>query len=133
MSGRRRVAGIIERDGTVLMVRERVRLPDGTHRGAEYWTLPGGGVEEGESERAAVEREVWEETGLVVLSATEVARLPMPSGPTTVFRVVVADGTERLGADDLDCDCPRMVGLDWITLAAVPDGGSPVPVLLYSM
>ncbi|HET6297599.1 MAG TPA: hypothetical protein VFG33_29715 [Kribbella sp.] len=53
---------------------------------------------------------------------------------TTVFRVEVATGEPRLGVDDLECDCPRMVGLDWIEAPKVKSqyGGSPVPLLIYS-
>jgi 8-oxo-dGTP pyrophosphatase MutT (NUDIX family) len=41
-------------EGRVLMVYERDR---------ECWELPGGGIEPGESPRAAAVRELWEETG----------------------------------------------------------------------
>jgi 8-oxo-dGTP diphosphatase len=54
------VSAAIIRDGRVLIVR-RARPPAGG-----LYTLPGGGVEVGESLVAAVAREVMEETGLAV-------------------------------------------------------------------
>ncbi|WP_242438712.1 hypothetical protein [Streptomyces sp. CB00455] len=42
---------------------------------------------------------------------------PYPSGWTACYRVDVEDGEPRLGVDtDLECDCPRMVGLVWVPL-----------------
>jgi 8-oxo-dGTP diphosphatase len=116
------------------MVRERVQTGPGRHDGSEYWTLPGGGIEPEEESALAVRREVLEEVGLEVIAAHEVSRVPYPSGTTTVFRVEVADGEPRLGVDDLACDCPRMIGLDWIQAPPVKSqhGGSPVPLLIYS-
>lgn len=52
-----RACAALVKDGAILMVRHR-------HAGREYWTLPGGGVEPGESPARAAVREVWEETGL---------------------------------------------------------------------
>jgi ADP-ribose pyrophosphatase YjhB (NUDIX family) len=54
------VSGVIVRDGKVLLVK-RGKEP---YKGC--WSLPGGGVEPGESLRDAVKREVREETGLEV-------------------------------------------------------------------
>lgn len=45
------------RGDSILMVRH-------VHDGRDHWTLPGGGVESGETPRAAALRELTEETGL---------------------------------------------------------------------
>jgi 8-oxo-dGTP diphosphatase len=54
------VGGVAVRDGTLLLV-ER-----GTDPEAGRWSVPGGRVERGETLASAVEREVLEETGLVL-------------------------------------------------------------------
>ncbi len=50
---------LVVREGEVLLTRNSVRGPS-----PGSWTLPGGGLDHGESPTAAVAREVWEETGL---------------------------------------------------------------------
>jgi hypothetical protein len=76
MTGGRRAAAVIVRDGRVLMIRERSAGPSGRPDGQEYWTL--------------------------------------------------------LGGDDLDCDCPALVSLDWVPLPAVEphSAGVPVPTMI---
>lgn len=54
---RPRACAAIIRKGDILMVRRR-------HDGRTYWTLPGGGIEPGETPEQATVREVREETGL---------------------------------------------------------------------
>jgi 8-oxo-dGTP pyrophosphatase MutT (NUDIX family) len=60
---RQRVAAyaLLRRDHEVLLTRmsDRTRIPG-------RWTLPGGGIDHGEEPRAALVREVYEETGLRV-------------------------------------------------------------------
>ncbi len=55
------VRGVVFRDETILLVREKL---DGGR-----WTLPGGWVDVGEPPSLAVEREVWEEAGYRVKAA----------------------------------------------------------------
>ncbi len=54
------VGAVVIRDGKVLLV-ERGRAP-----GKGLWAIPGGSVELGESLQAAAEREILEETGVVI-------------------------------------------------------------------
>ncbi len=71
------VAGIVCRDQEVLLIRRNQEPARGE------WSLPGGAVEVGETLEQALQREVWEETGLQV----EVVTL------TAVVNRIVRDGT----------------------------------------
>lgn len=135
MTSRKRAAAVIIRDGRLLMVRQRGTGPSGRHDGQEYWTLPGGGIQPGETPEQAVKREVAEETGLESLTADFLYDVPHPSGWTACYRVRVAAGEPRLGSDDdLRCDCPRMTGLGWVPLARSSSASEPfmVPTLLMA-
>ena len=50
---------MVVREGHILMVRH-------IHDGRDYWTLPGGGIDDNETEHQAAKREVLEETGVEV-------------------------------------------------------------------
>lgn len=115
MSRRERVAALIVRDGLLLVVRQRRRSQSGRHDGPCYLTPPGGGVEPGETPLDAVTREVSEEVGLSVTAASFVSYVEHSGGTTAVFDVEVEPGEPVLGSDpDLECDCPRMVGVEWV-------------------
>lgn len=58
-SVRIRVAGLVMRDGEVLLISHR-------KDGRVYWLLPGGGVDHGESLEEALQREFLEELGISV-------------------------------------------------------------------
>src|ERR1700683_60125 len=134
---RRRVAAIIRRGDRVLMVQERGTGPSGRPDGDEYWTLPGGGIDPGEDVERALVREVAEEVGLVCRSWRHAFDYPYPSGQTAVFEVEVDPGEPRLGSDDdLDCECPRVIGLTWMPIptdASSVTGGLPITVMFFSL
>ena len=83
--------------GRLLMVR-RAHDP-----GRGRWSLPGGRVEPGEDDDAALVREMAEETGLVVRTGPLVGRvrLHVHGGPYEVadYRCTVTGGTLQAGDD----------------------------------
>jgi ADP-ribose pyrophosphatase YjhB (NUDIX family) len=61
---RTRCAAFIIKDNKILLIK-RVK------KERTYWVFPGGGVEVGETEEGALEREMFEETGLKILSSNK--------------------------------------------------------------
>ena len=116
--------GILRDDGGRLLL---CRVAPG-NLGEGLWTLPGGGIEFGESPEAAAVREVEEETGLIgridgvpeILSDT--GTWPRPSGESVRFHTVrfiypmsVVGGEERVevgGSTD---------AFAWLTVAQIDE------------
>jgi mutator protein MutT len=105
------VGAIVHDEGRLLLVRRANPPAVGT------WTIPGGKVEPGEDDAAAVVREVAEETGLVV----EVGRLvgqverDAPGGAVFVIRDYECRLTQGGAADAVaadDADAVTWVDLD---------------------
>ncbi|REE95889.1 NUDIX hydrolase [Thermomonospora umbrina] len=105
-----RCVGAIVRDeaGRLLVIR-RGRPP-----GEGLWSIPGGRVEPGEADAAAVAREVREETGLLVAvgARTGVVDRPGPGDATYEihdYAATVVGGALRAGDDAADAR--------WVTVA----------------
>ncbi|MEM7125572.1 MAG: NUDIX hydrolase [Chloroflexota bacterium] len=77
------------RDNMILMVRH-------VHDGEDYWTLPGGKIEVGETEEQAAIRELMEETGIAVDSVT---RLFAENGQVCFLASCSADQAAVVGSD----------------------------------
>ncbi len=81
---RERATAVVERDGHLLVVRDR---------GFRHYSLPGGGVNWGETPVNAVIRELAEETGLKAASVT-----PLPQCRTSdVFNTYLVFRVEATG------------------------------------
>lgn len=80
----------------------------GREPAAGVWSIPGGKVEPGEPREAAVEREVLEETGLVVEVLAPVGVVERPTADGGVFEIhdytarLVSDPGSAVAADDAD-------------------------------
>lgn len=114
-----RVCGAITRAGSILMVNHQ-------HDGRNYWTLPGGGVEAGESAEEAVVREAWEETGLTTRALDLLYRITYIStaGNEVVERCflleAIGDADPTLGYDpELSGKEPMLRGIGWFPLETV--------------
>lgn len=92
ISGVRVVVAVIERGGKILIAQ---RKPGGKH--ALKWEFPGGKVEPGESDRAALARELHEELGIQAEIGAEIDAYDFRYGDAPVthlrfFRVEVFSG-----------------------------------------
>lgn len=92
-----RAAGVILKDNTVLTF---WRYRDGR----EYYTLPGGTMEEGEEIEETLIREIFEETNLHVLGAEKLFDYENPFGSARTdhyFLITEFSGDIKLGAPEL--------------------------------
>jgi 8-oxo-dGTP diphosphatase len=109
-----RVCAAIIRNGRILMVRH-------VHGASDYYTLPGGGIEAGETREEAVIREVQEEVGLSVSVQKQLFYEPVqPDGYSNdCYLCEFHDGQEAvLGFDpELPANAQILSGLKWFTLS----------------
>ncbi len=107
-------------DGRLLLVR-RAHEP-----GRGRWSVPGGRVEAGEDDGAALVREMAEETGLTVVPGPLVGRVTRGRFAIADYACTVVGGELRAGDDALDarwCDAAALAALPLVddlveTLAA---------------
>lgn len=89
-------SGIVMNEESLLLVRQ-------LSNGKEYWSLPGGVVEDDESLACGLHRELREETGIQVTGSPELAQvieLVMPSFVSVAFVFTVPAYQGRIMADD---------------------------------
>lgn len=105
------VGAAIVRDG-MLLAQCRAAPPDLAGR----WELPGGQVEPGESERAALRRECLEELGAEVLVHERVGR-DLPLSPRSTLRIYLA----TLAPTSSEPHPVEHRALRWLEPASLPD------------
>jgi ADP-ribose pyrophosphatase YjhB (NUDIX family) len=89
MRTNKNVRGMIKRDGKILLIH---RFKAGT----EYWTVPGGGVEDDETLEEALAREIKEEVGLKIISAEVTAPAVIINKDQFIYNCVVEAGEPHM-------------------------------------
>jgi 8-oxo-dGTP diphosphatase len=121
-----RVVGALFRDGGRFLMTQR-RLDDRSHPGA--WEFPGGKVEPGEDDEAALARELEEELGVDVRVGRQFCRVQQPLGPERAIDFRVYECAVRSGV----LRAIEVAELRWLTLEEalrLPTPPADVPVLL---
>ncbi len=124
MGDRLIVVGALISDGDRFLMTQRY---DSDPSWPGCWEFPGGKVEPGESDQAALERELQEELGIDVRAGEQFIRVevPRPDGRLLDFRVlrcVLRSGTPQ----PLEVQAIRWVDLDEAQTLAVPRADEPV-------
>jgi len=86
------VAGVLERDGTILICRRRADQPH-----PMKWEFPGGKLESGESPQAALIRELREELGIESEAGSEIMRYEFAYPEKQPILLIFLKVTEWMG------------------------------------
>ena len=106
-----RAAAVVVRDGHLLVIHRR-------KHGTEYFTLPGGGVEAGESAAQACARELEEEAGLQVVVGKCLLILENAGRTEHYFAADAPTRDVRLGGEEAQHNSPtNQYTLKWLPLA----------------
>jgi ADP-ribose pyrophosphatase YjhB (NUDIX family) len=105
------VGGLAYDDAGRLLLVRRANDP-----GRGRWSVPGGRVEPGEDDAAALVREMAEETGLVVRPGPLVGRVRRGPFDILDYRCTVLGGTLRAGDDALEARWCALADLDRLLL-----------------
>lgn len=105
-----RVAGIIIQEGRILLMFRR-------KDGQEYFAIPGGMVEKGETEEHAVVRQVFEETGYAVEIGQELWKHSGVKGKEKFYLMKNITGLEELGGPEAEINSEEnYYELKWVPL-----------------
>ncbi len=117
------VGGIAHDDQGRLLLIRRAHEP-----GAGLWSLPGGRVEPGETDKMAVVRELKEETGLDVIPGTYIGNVVRDPYDIHDYACIVTGGALTAGDDADDAGW-----FDAAQLTALDDAGQLVDLLYVTL
>jgi len=102
---------VVVRGDKILMVKHR-------HDAREYYTLPGGGIEKGESPEQTAIRELQEECNVSGTIISKISEYPIPEGTMLyTFYMDIGDQNPKLGHDpEYSADNQVLVEVRWMEL-----------------
>jgi 8-oxo-dGTP pyrophosphatase MutT (NUDIX family) len=101
--------------GFVLDDKNRVLLFHRFKDGKEYYTVPGGGVEPGETPEQAAVRELKEETGLVITLGKKIGEFDADGNRQYFYVATSWSGTPTVGGEELAKQSPTNIyRLEWV-------------------
>ena len=109
-----RVGAVIVREGKLLLIHRR-------KKGAEYWVLVGGKVEDGETVEEALVREVKEETSLDVLSFKKLLEIIQEGRLQVIFECECGNGEPKLGGPEKEENNEdNWYKPEWVSISKLP-------------
>ncbi len=107
---RQRVAVFVFDGKNVLLLHRR-------KHGKEYYAVPGGGVEEGETEEYAAVRELREETSLDIVLGEKIGSLAANDASESFYVAESWVGTPKLGGPEAERNSPEnFYELEWVPI-----------------
>lgn len=107
---KQRIRVFILHNGTVLLL-HRIK------NGKEYYAVPGGGVEVGETEQETAAREIKEETGLTITLGQKIGVININGSDEHFYIAEEFQGEPRLGSPEKERRSPdNIYRLEWVPL-----------------
>jgi len=105
---------MVTKDNKVLMVKHKMNE-------SEYFTIPGGGIEKGETAEQAAVRELREECGVCGTIIKKLSEYLLPDNMTlSVFHMDIGGQIPKLGYDpELSADAQILTEVRWLALNEV--------------
>lgn len=109
-----------ERATVCVIDQDEVLLIHRFKNGAEYYAVPGGGIEPGENEERAAVREMREETGLDVTLGEKIGMIDLDGERQHIYVARSFQGEPKLGGPELERQSPENIyKLEWIAIEDV--------------